>query len=400
VLACLLIPAVGVADRGSASSVVGGDSARAGQWPEVAAILYPALTGDEARCTGTLIAPNLVVTAAHCYDAAMPPDRVLIGATSLARPGDGETIAIQRGLVYPDAATSLDVAVLVLERASSRPPRPIALGWPGLEVARGAPITLVGFGAVDPGGTRFVNELQAATTIITDADCTRSVGCNPAARPAGELGAGGMGVDTCPGDSGGPLYVHTAGGAWLAGVTSRAYDDLGPVCSDGGIYTRADKVVGWIEATTGVTLSKPGAPAAGSIAAVRGAGAETRIQVNDPDSADHRFELTTPPKYGTANVRGDGALRVCIDPAAPRGADQLTVTIVDAKRAGRALPITVAIEIQDGEPATAPCDVAAFDAAGCCDSRGHPGGALALTLGVVLVIGRRRVAPGRRTTPG
>ena len=38
--------------------------------------------------------------------------------------------------------------------------------------------------------------------------------------PDGELGAGGMGIDTCPGDSGGPLYLPTDFGTFLAGVTS------------------------------------------------------------------------------------------------------------------------------------------------------------------------------------
>ena len=49
----------------------------------------------------------------------------------------------------------------------------------------------------------YVDELQEATTVITDADCSRTdLGCNIAAYPNGELGAGGMGVDSCPGDSG------------------------------------------------------------------------------------------------------------------------------------------------------------------------------------------------------
>src|SRR5512143_2428833 len=69
--------------------VIGGQNAMAGKWPDVAAILFPEPGGDEPLCTGTLVAPTVVLTAGHCYDALDPPfpDNVLIGTSSLARPG-------------------------------------------------------------------------------------------------------------------------------------------------------------------------------------------------------------------------------------------------------------------------------------------------------------------------
>ena len=252
-LATAGLPAVAAGAPAPPVGVVGGDTVPGGRWPEVAAILYPSLAGDEQRCTGTLIAPTLVVTAAHCLGPGNEPDNVLIGTASLARPQDGETIAVRKYYIYPDPVDTLDVGVIVLARASSRAPRAVATGWERLAIVDGAEVALVGFGAIDVAGNEYVNELQEGHTTITDAACTRSSGCNPAARPAGELGAGGMGVDTCPGDSGGPIYVLTAKGPWLAGVTSRSYDDASLACSQGGIYTRADKlgadevIAGWMQ---------------------------------------------------------------------------------------------------------------------------------------------------------
>lgn len=392
-LACSLVPATAAADdAGGPASVIGGSDARPGKWPDVAAVLFPDASGDDALCTGTLIAPNLVITAGHCYDPLDPPlpDNVLIGASSLAHPGDGETIAIQRAFVYPDPDATEDLALLVLAHASSRKPRQVIDGWARTDVVDGAAVALVGFGAINAAGDHFVDQLQEATTKITDAGCTTSPGCNPGAQPDGELGAGGMGIDTCPGDSGGPLYLITGYGAVLAGVTSRSYDDAPLPCSGGGIYVRPDKVLDWIEQTAGVRLSRVGAPSADPLIAVHGAGDDVRIHVNDPASDDHGFEITAPPAHATARVRGDGAIRVCVDPAAPPGDDQVTVKITDSRHAGRALSLTIPIHVEDGA-APATCDLAAFsEGGGCCDAGGSAGAAFPLALGVLGLARRRR----------
>jgi uncharacterized protein (TIGR03382 family) len=332
----------------------------------------------------------VVITAAHCYDASDPPlpDNVLLGTSSLARPRDGETIAIKQGYVYPDPENTLDIAVLVLARPSSRKPRMIATGWGRVDLVNGAPITLVGFGAVNSSGDDFVNELQEASTTITDFDCATSSGCNPSARPDGELGAGGMGIDTCPGDSGGPLYLMTSYGPILAGVTSRGYNDSPIACSDGGIYTRPDKAIDWIEMTVG-NVSNVGAPQADDLVAVHGDGDDVRIRVNDPATGDHTFEITSPPAHGTAKARSDGAVRVCIDPAAAPGADQVTVKVTDSHHTNRSMSITIPIEIKDGTPPRS-CDIDAFSEAGCCDAGGHSGAAIPLALGVLALVRRRR----------
>ena len=71
-----------------------------------------------------------------------------------------------------------------------------------------------------------------------------------------------MGIDTCPGDSGGPMYLLTEYGTFLAGVTSRSYDNSQFACSEGGIYGRPDKIVDWIEQQTGVKVARGPEPTA------------------------------------------------------------------------------------------------------------------------------------------
>jgi endonuclease G len=391
VLAGSLASAIATAgEPGAPISVLGGSDAKAGAWPDIAAILFPTASGDEALCTGTLIAPTIVLTAGHCYDPGDPPlpDNVLIGASSLAHPGDGETIAIKHGYVYPNPVTTEDLAVLVLAKASSRKPRQIADGWARLDLVNGAEISLVGFGAVNRDGTQFVDELQEARSTITDVDCSMSPGCNADARPAGELGAGGMGVDTCPGDSGGPLYLMAPYGPVLAGVTSRSYDNPAFPCFGGGIYVRPDKVLDWIEQKAGVSIARVGTPKTDPLVAVHGAGDDVRIQVNDPRQGAHLFEITTPPAHAMAKVRSDGAVRVCIDPDAAPGDDQLTVKITDFFHDERTMPLTIPIHIQDGTP-PASCDINAFSESGGCRVAGEPS-AIGVALAALGLVRRRR----------
>ncbi|HEX8107630.1 MAG TPA: trypsin-like serine protease [Kofleriaceae bacterium] len=376
VLVCSLAAAgcdATLAESTASAPVIGGSDAAPGKWPDVAAVMFP-IDGEVPLCTGTLVAPTVVLTAGHCYDrtSAPLPDSVLIGTASLDRPGDGETIPIARGYVYPNAGTTEDLAVLVLARPSTRPPRRIVDGWARADLVNGAAISLVGFGAIDRAGMVYVDQLQEATTTITDVDCAASPGCNPTAQPAGELGAGGMGVDTCPGDSGGPLYLSTGYGPVLAGVTARSYDNARFPCSEGGIYVRPDKVLDWIEQVAGVPVARVASPTASMVATQDHCGS-TRIAVNDPASQSHSFRVTTPPAHGRASVDPDGTVRVCTDAGAPDD-DHVVVTISDdAASVDRSLPVTI--------PVTA---------AGCCDAGGRPGGAIPLAIGVLALARRRR----------
>jgi uncharacterized protein (TIGR03382 family) len=375
----LLAPAT----AGAEAPIIGGDDAPAGKWRDVAAVNDPA--GDQG-CTGTLIAPTVVLTAQHCLD--INPAAVVIGTTSLARPSEGEVIPVLRDVGYPNGFRSFDVGVLVLQRASTIEPRKIASGWASVDIKNGAMASIVGYGAIDRDSTMYIDELQEAQVPITDADCTTSDGCNSLAKPAGELGAGGMGVDTCEGDSGGPLYITSDLGTFLAGVTSRGYDNNRFACSEGGIYARPDKIVAWIEKEAGVPIARGPEPTFGELTSVRGGAAETTIDANDPKSNSHSFAIATQPMYGTAKVLSDGRLRVCTNPDVA-GADQVTVTITDTKDTSRSIFVTLPITITDGSPES--CDIDDFEDGGCCSIGGSgAAGSIPLALAVLVLLRRRR----------
>ncbi|HEY4181533.1 MAG TPA: trypsin-like serine protease [Kofleriaceae bacterium] len=363
--------------------VIGGHDVPAGEWREVAAI------EDNTNfqfCTGTLIAPTVVLTAAHCIGTDV--NKVVIGTNSLARPQDGETIMVKSATEYPGGIDTFDLGVVVLQTPSTITPRAIAAGWASLAIKTGATATVAGYGGVDRDSMVFKDEMQEVDLPITDEDCTHSDGCNAAAKPAGELGAGGNGLDTCEGDSGGPMFITGDLGTFLGGVTSRGYDSNQYTCSEGGIYVRPDKAIKWIEDTAGVEVMKGPMPTWADLHSPRGGAADTMVDANDPMSSKHTFEITAQPMYGMAAVHNDGSLRVCTSPDVT-GKDSVTVTITDSSDPSRKLLIVMPIVIEDAaSPSSCNIDDFGGDGGGCCSSSGHPAGSLALSLGVLAAIDR------------
>jgi endonuclease G len=401
------VPPAAAAPGSGGIEVIGGTAAAQGAWPDAAGVLYPNSgpnQDDEALCSGTLIAPSIVITAGHCYTDNFVPDNVLLGTNSLANPAQGETIKVRTGLVAPNPETNEDVTALILETPSTITPRPLATGWAAVDIQNGAAVEIVGFGAISSDGMTFVDALQQATTKITDANCTKSAGCRAADQPNGELGAGGGGIDTCPGDSGGPLYLQTSYGTFLAGVTSRGYSNSTVVCSGGGIYERPDKFIDWLDTATGTlngignppdpnfTVTRGPEPSIPAITVTAGGSADAKITVNDPTSNTHSFELTAQPAHGKAGVDSQGNVRVCPDANAAAGSDSVQVLITDDKNTKRALTMTVPFTVAAGTPSGTPCDLSAFgaDGGGCCETGHGAGGAIPLAVGVLAFVMRRR----------
>lgn len=284
-------------------------------------------------CTGTLIAPRHVLTAGHCSAGIT---HVVMDTLDFA--DGGTTIEVASVEVVEKYWTTFDLAVLELVEEAPIPPQALLLDCLiDNYLEDGAPTRIAGFGATNENGTQFGSLLMEANTFALDADCVDfNYGCNEEVSPGGELVAGGSGIDSCIGDSGGPLFVQTELGERLIGVTSRGIDQAEIPCGDGGIYARPDAALEWIEEQVGAPLERPDcanlndkpAPSAPTlIASVRGGAVQ--IQPNDPDEHDtHTFKIVEGPLYGYALVSESG--RLFYIPDAFEDEDELLVRVTDS----------------------------------------------------------------------
>src|SRR5215207_7625636 len=262
-LACLvlaLLTAVPTADAQSPEPrVIGGSDATASQYPWQTAVVWdPAKVGgndfDRQFCGGSLITPTIVITAAHCVYNTDPEDDSQLDADDVDVILGRTTLTGSDGVEHNVSATAYqsnfnpitlqnDVGYLVLATSSAQAPIQIASVD---EAALWDPDSLeevTGWGATAVAGQgRFGSDtLQAATVpIVADSTCGSALVYGSEFDDETMVCAGDMangGVDTCFGDSGGPMQAPVGDGIYrLVGITSR-----GDGCAQAGkpgVYTR------------------------------------------------------------------------------------------------------------------------------------------------------------------
>jgi secreted trypsin-like serine protease len=176
--------------------------------PNVGGLVAPHAYSDGTwiYCSGTLIAPRVFLTAAHCGD---PDPHVRVSFSSAYHDGD----TVYAGTFYGDPQYGHDqndphdVAVVVLDKAVKgiTPARLPAAGSLG-DLAKDQQFTSVGYGAYlvtsGPGGHQYLyNDVRgvATGTLNSINPSWLRISMNPS------TGNGG----TCYGDSGGPNFLGT-----------------------------------------------------------------------------------------------------------------------------------------------------------------------------------------------
>lgn len=234
--------------------IVGGYGAESGAWPWQIAVLDGK---KELICGGTMISSEFVLTAAHCVKNKM---HIVAGEFNLVeKEGHEQERRVSKSFKHPQYNKNNvdnDIALLKLESPLELTPRvsPACLPEQSEELKPKLNATILGWGAVSyhrqPDGKPQVERddmlYEAVVPVVDFKDCKNSYG--DYLKGHHHVICAGYkegGIDSCAGDSGGPLLVARNNKWYVYGVTS-----FGDECGKEGkygIYSKTSAYVDWIK---------------------------------------------------------------------------------------------------------------------------------------------------------
>lgn len=238
-------------------NVVGGQTATPHAYPFMVSIFSE--RKQQTICGGSLIAPKVVLTAAHCFESSWFPGwqhKVRIGKHDMSKQEEGEeSLTIAKVKIHPAFGMSErglrnDVALVFLKESSRF--KPIRFNRATQEPPPNSLQRVIGWGLIHEEAF-FLPQyqlLQVDLPIVDNSTCAklnRQFDIEDHQLCAGYID-GRTRKDACQGDSGGPIFAPTSDPV-LFGVVSS-----GDGCAHldkPGVYTRVSAYVDWIESQVG-----------------------------------------------------------------------------------------------------------------------------------------------------
>jgi trypsin len=241
------------------SRIVGGDEAQEGRYPFAVSLVTS--LGSHG-CGGSLIAPDIVLSAAHCAGIFA---RVQIERHDRSDPTDQfETFSIVQEIVHPQydpEGFAYDKMLVILDGQSAA--SPVLTNRDPSVPAVGDQVTSMGWGLTDGEDDSSLSPVlkEASLYVLSNEECEQS--------KSGFLGydsyqglitpdmvcATDVGEDSCQGDSGGPLIITGSNGDVQVGVVSWGYSCANPDFP--GVYSRVSYDADWIDSNVCLYSENP-----------------------------------------------------------------------------------------------------------------------------------------------
>jgi len=227
--------------------IVGGEDTNAGEFPFV--VSWHENYDDYPSCSGSLVAPNLVLTAARCAGIS---GSVLIGRIGDKNLYSDSPKGVQAGIIrkimhpkYNDTAIDTDILILELDQdIDTNIYTPIDLNFDYQETESDNMLTVLHFGALSSRGSQPDTLMKVDLPVNRRTICSSHIGNNEDIHLLADYPKGEM--DSCQGNSGGPIFKYINGVTTQVGVVSFDQGCARPGHSD--TYARLSGVSSWLKA--------------------------------------------------------------------------------------------------------------------------------------------------------
>jgi secreted trypsin-like serine protease len=240
------------------ASVVGGAAVGEGTLPEIAFVVDQLSPTEVGLCTGTVVAPRLILTAGHCVEDATTGQLrpaggfIVVSGVSDWHDPERQLSTVTQVAVFPRFNPRIaegDAGVLVLSTPTTAPT--VRLAGPHSRALRkaGTGALVAGFGRVSPLQHNFSGALHWGDTVLQ-----RSRYCKSqmplAFHHRYELCAidtPSFKTTTCEGDSGGPLMVSAGSSEELVQIGITSFGAAACLTHRPSVFTRVDAIVRWVK---------------------------------------------------------------------------------------------------------------------------------------------------------